>query len=134
MIVKIFKKISILSVVVGIITSTGCVRTGNEVVASMNRQDAVNVLTIGRTNSREVADIFGRPSKIEHLSNGRSKWIYRHVTRTPKVTAFIPVVSAYKNGSYDTSKKFSIVFDKNGVVEQHYFATIKGETSTGLLG
>jgi len=40
----------------------------------------------------------------------------------------------FKNGTNDHRKKLVLVFDKNGVVQNHAMAESDGETNTGILG
>lgn len=113
---------------------SGCASTGNKELSKMETHSLSETFVKGKTTSAEVRSQFGEPSDIDFDSTGRQKWTYSHTKSTSKVSNFIPIVSLFKSGSNDLTKKVVIIFDKEDKIADYMATQSKGETKIGILG
>lgn len=78
---------------------SACATVGNDFDHAL-----VATVKSGTTTKAEVLGLFGKPFKTG-MQNGSEIWIYE--------------TNTYSVSGNDTSKNFTLVFDKSGVVQSH---------------
>ena len=126
--------IIISSVVVAItLLQTGCaVKSGNEKLENMERNDISTLIKKGETTESGVASIFGEPQGTDFMQDGRKKWKYSFIAKREKGVNYVPVVNWFTKGTNDEIKSLLVLF-KDGVVDDYIFSKSEGETTAGAF-
>jgi len=113
---------------------SGCaVKTGNEVLGKMDKQQLEHAIVKGKSTKADVKAILGDPNTTDFDNNGLEKWSYTHVRSDAKAINYIPLVNRFVSGTNDTKKSLVIVFDETGIVKNYINSDAKGETKGGLF-
>ena len=117
---------------------TGCAMNSvNIPMKNMEKSEYTDPIVNGKTTKADVQKLLGDPNHVHALSGagneGKITWEYMHTRGSYKFISYIPVLNWFKSGTDDTTKQLSIVFDKNGVVENHDTTKFEGETVRGLF-
>src|SRR5690606_3124586 len=112
----------------------GCASTGNSQLGQMDNQQINALFKDGHTTKDQVTAALGQPNAVDIDNNGREKWTYAYTKSTAKVINFVPVASAFKSGTNDSTKQLVILFDDEGIMKKHVFSTATGETTVGIIG
>ena len=78
--------------------------------------------------------MFGDPQEIDFDIHGKEKWKYSFKKSSEMPINFVPIISAFKSGTNDTSKNLVIIFNQDETVSHHAFSEAKGETTIGIVG
>jgi len=112
---------------------TGCaVNSGNTKLAKTNNEQINSIFVKGKTTQAEVKEAFGEPSDTDIMSDGKVKWIYKHIKSSDMMRNYIPVVNWFSVGTNDTTKKLVLIF-KDEILVDFSSSSAKGETKAGLL-
>lgn len=113
---------------------TGCaVKTGHQFLEKMSNEDISSKLVKGQTSKNQVKELFGDPSDVDVLPDGKENWVYSYVRSSSKGINFVPYANLVYSGTNDNTRKLKILFDTEGKVEFFAFANSKGETKAGLF-
>lgn len=112
----------------------GCASTGNQRLANASSDSVSQNIVDGKTTKAEVEALLGQPDNIDFNHANNEKWTYEYKKSEAKGSNFIPVVNVFSSGSNDFKKTVVIVFNKQGIVQNHAYSESKGETKTGLVG
>jgi len=112
---------------------SGCASVGNESIADATPQTVSAQLIKGRTNQRQVREIYGDPAKTSFTDSGNEIWEYDFSRMHSKPTNFIPYVSLIHSGAEGDKKSLVVFFDKSKVVQQYTISSSKVDVSSGLI-
>lgn len=116
------------------VMTSGCaVKTGNETLGKMEKNQIDQQIVKGKSNKQDVTAMMGDPDKTDFDNNGNEKWTYVHTRRSAKGVNYVPVVNWFVAGTNDTTKTLIVLFDDNGVVKNYIASSAEGETKGGLF-
>ena len=121
-------------VLISFLLFTGCAgKSGNQFLEKLSNEQLSVQIIKGQTTKSQVIKLYGEPSDIDLLPDGKESWAYIFVKSTAKGVNYIPYVSLAYSGTNDTTKKLKILFNTSGIVEFFTFNTSQGETKNGLF-
>ncbi len=127
------KKTAIITASIVTLTLSGCVaKTGNEKLASMEKNQIDRSIVKGKSTKASVKATFGEPETIEYDGKDNEKWEYTYATAQGHAINYIPIVSAFAAGSDGTRKTLEIYFDKKGVVKNYATSSSKNTVKAGV--
>lgn len=112
---------------------SGCATSGDKVLKKTSEQQISASLIKGQSTKQEVRNLFGDPSEIDLLPDGKEHWKYSYTNSKPKVANFVPIFSYFYGGTDDNTKTLKLLFDNSGTLEFFAFANSKSETTFGLV-
>lgn len=131
-------RLRVLSLAVALLTAPlGCFSS-----SAGNRFDPNKVSTIQRhvTTRAQIEAMFGTPTSVALMGDGRRSMLYTHVDTETQVkgTTFIPVVGAFAGGATGKQRiqTLQVILGKDNVVDDYEFnnSTQDIDTNTGLSG
>ena len=126
-------KLGLLSTI--LLGYSGCgVKSGNQVIFTMSKEDMAKTIIKGKTKKEEISKALGEPQSVDFTGTGDEKWTYKNMASTAKLTNFIPIVGALSSGTDDKTRTLVILFNKQGVVSNYSYSISEGETVGGLIG
>lgn len=67
------------------VTLSGCAaKTGHQFLDKMSNQDISDKLIKGQTTKDQVKNLFGDPSDVDLLPDGKENWVYSYVRSEAK--------------------------------------------------
>ncbi|KQY88265.1 outer membrane protein assembly factor BamE [Pelomonas sp. Root1444] len=87
----------------------GCA-TGSQAIADPNK---VAQIQPGKTTTKQVEDLLGKPGDVSLEANGEKVWTYQRVQQSWK--AFVPGLNMTGDSMHE--QNLTIRFDRNGVVK-----------------
>jgi len=108
-------------------------KTGHQFLEKMSTEEISSKLIKGHTTKEEVKGLFGDPSDVDIMPDGKEQWVYSFVRSEQKGVNFVPYANLVYNGTNDNIRKLKILFTNCGKVEFFAFSNSKGETKTGLF-
>ncbi|MDP1723099.1 MAG: hypothetical protein Q8L85_00135 [Alphaproteobacteria bacterium] len=112
----------------------GCAaKSGNQFLEKTSDAEVASKLIANKTTKAEVKNTYGDPVDFDLLSDGKELWTYKFTRSSAKGINYIPYASLVYNGTNDTTKRLKILFNKDGIVENHTFSTSAGETKRGAF-
>lgn len=108
------KKSLVVAAMISIFLATsGCANNG----ASPTIADDTKVATIkpGKSTTKDVEAVFGRPSSVDFMEKGEQVWTYQHVAMGP--LAYVPFLNMTGNSGKESS--LVIRFSNKGVVKEY---------------
>ncbi len=128
------KKFYILVALLSSALLTSCAsKSGHQFLGKMSNQEISNRLIKGQTTKEEVKIMFGDPSDVDLLPDGKENWVYSYVRSADKLVNYVPYANLVYNGTNDNIKKLKLLFTTSGVLEFFAFSNSQGETKNGLL-
>lgn len=115
------------------ITSGCAVKTGNETLGKMEKEQINQQIVKGKTTKNEVKNLLGDPDKTDIDPNGLEKWTYTHTRKEAKGINYVPVANWFAAGTNDTIRTLVIVWNDNDTVKNYVNSDAKGETKGGLF-
>lgn len=125
--------LKIFAAIFGLALLVGCASTGNQQLANTNASSVNQNIVDGQTTKAQVEALLGAPDNIDFNHANNEKWTYEYKKSEAKGSNFIPVVNIFAQGTNDTKKTLVVVFNKNGVVQNHAYSESRGETKTGIV-
>lgn len=107
---------------------TGCATTGKEIPAT-----SVEQMQKGKTTKEEVLKMFGQPDNTYFDKEG--KLIYSYFSSKMRSSAwnFIPIVNLVHSETQMKTQMLTILFAKDGTVEEYSFTNSDKPTKYGLI-
>ena len=127
-------KLGLVGVVLGIGVSGCAVKSGNQALTKLSKEDMSKTIVKGSTTKAELSKVLGEPQSVDFTSTGDEKWVYKNIHSQTKLTNFIPIVGALSSGSDEKTRTLVVIFDSNGIVKNYSYAIAEGETVGGLIG
>jgi outer membrane protein assembly factor BamE (lipoprotein component of BamABCDE complex) len=93
---------------------SACVSAGTQAITDAGVTSRIKV---GHSTQAEVAALLGYPLTASYGEHGEATWHYTLVTMAPTVTAFLPAIKAFPPSLHDTTQKFSVTFNQDGIVK-----------------
>lgn len=103
------KTAAVITFVLAFTALTGCA-TGSQAIADPNK---VAQIQPGKTTSKQVEDLLGKPGDVSLEANGEKVWTYQRVQQSWK--AFVPGLNMTGDSMHE--QNLTIRFDRNGVVK-----------------
>jgi outer membrane protein assembly factor BamE (lipoprotein component of BamABCDE complex) len=93
---------------------SACVSAGTQAITDAG---VLSQIKVGQSTQSEVAALLGYPITASYGDHGEVTWHYTLVTTAPTVTAFFPAVNAFPPSLHDTTREFSVTFNRDGMVK-----------------
>lgn len=94
--------------------AAGCSSHGNREIADDAR---VSKIEKGKSTKADVEALVGKPTTVDFTEGGLEKWLYVYTTSQVRGSSFIPVVGIFAGGSDINMDSLTILFTKDGIVE-----------------
>jgi outer membrane protein assembly factor BamE (lipoprotein component of BamABCDE complex) len=105
-----FKLISVFL----LLAISACVSAGTHAITDAG---VISRIKVGHSTQSEVGALLGYPLTASYGENGEVTWHYTLVTMAPTVTAFFPAIKAFPPSLHDTTREFSVTFNRDGIVK-----------------
>ena len=106
-------KIKLISLFL-LLAISACVSAGTQAITDPG---VISRIKVGHSTQTEVAALLGYPLTASYGEKGQATWHYTLVTMAPTATAFIPAVKAFPPSLHDTTRKFYVTFNQDGIVK-----------------
>lgn len=115
-------------------TLGGCAaKTGHSFLEEATQEDISKDLIVGQTTKTQVKRKFGDPLEIDFDAQGREKWTYAFLRADAKGVNYIPIINIFCNGTNDTIKRLTIIFDSQETLIKYAFNNSNHETKRGIF-
>lgn len=112
----------------------GCAaKSGNQFLEKTSDAEIASKLIVHKTTKAEVKNHFGDPEDFDLLSDGKELWTYKFTRSEAKGINYVPYASLFYRGTNDSTRRLKVLFNKDGIVENHTFSHSKGETKMGAF-
>lgn len=116
-----------LLLIVAAIYLVGCAATGVEV-----KEESLADLKKGETTIQEVVAKIGNPTTSTLNMDGSRTIMYVYASSTTRPETFIPYVGAFVGGADTKSNVVSLMFDKDGVLQNYTSSASNYGTGMGF--
>lgn len=93
---------------------SACVSAGTKAITDA---DIVSQIEVGKSTQADVTSLLGYPLMASYGDQGEETWHYDYVTMAPTTAAFVPVVNAFTSSLRETTREFSVTFNRDGTVK-----------------
>jgi outer membrane protein assembly factor BamE (lipoprotein component of BamABCDE complex) len=99
-----------------LLVSNACVSVGTKAIKDAG---VVSKIEVGKSTRSDVEALLGYPIAATHADQGLGEvtWHYYYATAYPNATAFVPVVKAFTPNLSETTRVFSVTFNREGTVK-----------------
>jgi outer membrane protein assembly factor BamE (lipoprotein component of BamABCDE complex) len=97
-----------------VVVMAGCSSVGNREIADDSR---IAKIEKGKSTKADVEALVGKPTTVDFTDGGLEKWLYVYTTSQMRGASFIPVVGIFAGGSDINSDTLTVLFSKEGIVE-----------------
>lgn len=112
----------------------GCAaKTGNQFLEKTSNEEISTKIIAHKTTKAEIKNLYGDPEDFDLLGDGKELWTYKFTRSEAKGINYVPYASLFYRGTNDSTRRLKILFNKEGIVENHTFSTSKGETKVGAF-
>jgi outer membrane protein assembly factor BamE (lipoprotein component of BamABCDE complex) len=91
---------------------SACVSAGTRAITDA---EVVSRIEVGASTRADVAALLGYPLTASY-GDQEETWHYTWVTAYPAPTALVPVVKAVTPSLWETTRKFAVTFNRDGIV------------------
>ena len=128
------RTINILAIILSLIFLSACAgKSRSQFLEKLSTKEISTKIIKGETTKSQVQKLYGDPSDIDLLPDGKENWAYIFKKSTAEGVNYIPYVSLAYSGTNDITKKLKILFNSSGIVEFFSLSNSKGETKMGLF-
>ena len=97
-----------------LLMAAGCASAGQKRITD---DKLIAQIVKGKSTKADLEKLLGKPTQVDFTDSGLEKWVYMYVTYQMRGTTFIPIVGMFAGGSDTQMDSLTVLFDKNGVVE-----------------
>lgn len=97
-----------------LLMASACVSAGTKAITDA---DIVSQIEVGKSTQADVTALLGYPLTASYGDQGEETWHYDYVTMAPTTAAFVPVVNAFTSSLRETTREFSVTFNRDGTVK-----------------
>ena len=106
--------LKIMVIFCALLAVSACVSTG---AREITQPDTTGKLASGKSTKAEVTAWLGFPALVTYGRKGAETWDYYYVTEYPQAVDFVPVAVALSPGFNQTTRKLTVSFDRQGLVQ-----------------
>ncbi len=94
--------------------TSACVSAGTKAI---NDPETISRIEVGKSTPADVVALLGYPLTASYGEKGEPTWHYAYTTATPLPTGYLPVVKAFTPDLSQTTRRFGVTFNQEGVVK-----------------
>ncbi len=85
------------------------------------------------TAQADVIKLLGEPQSKRPTAKGRTIWVYAYTRSKASASTYIPIINVLKSRAKVKTQILQILFDEEGIYQDHSFSDSERELKSGLF-